>query len=226
MRTTAILLAAGSGRRMGSEMNKVLLPLAGTPIVTRAALALTRSPAIDELVVVARPDELGAVATVLPPLDIPVRIVAGGAERHDSARAGVAAATGDIVLLHDAARPFVTQDLVERVIAGAERHGACIPVVRVVDTLRRVGPDGFARAETVDRTDLVHVQTPQGFRVELVRQALKATPTGAIPTDDAAAVLAQGVAVFTVPGDARNIKITTPADLDAAGPMACCAERA
>lgn len=220
MRTSVILLAAGRGRRMGQDTNKVYLPILGVPILRRAAEALGRVPAIDELIVVAHPEELAIAADLLPPLDIPVRVVEGGAERQDSALAGAAAASGDILLIHDAARPFPPRDLVERVIEGASRHGACIPVVPVVDTLRRVGADGFASPEAVDRAGLVRVQTPQGFRAALLREALRAWPAATLLSDDAAAVLARGYPVAVVDGDAGNIKVTTPADLDLAALIA------
>lgn len=226
MTTTAVLLAAGSGRRMGLDENKVLLPLGGMTVVAWAASALLQSARIDELVVVARPSETAVVASCLPSFDLPVRVVEGGAERHDSARAGVAAATGDVLLIHDAARPFPSRELIERVLDGVERYGACIPVVRVVDTLRRLRPDGFADGVTVDRTHLAQVQTPQGFRAELLRAALAGVPPGVHLTDDAAAVLLHGARVYVTEGDARNIKITTPTDLHLASQLAQCVERA
>ena len=220
MTASAVLLAAGRGRRMGLEVNKAFLPISGTPLVTRAAAALAQSPDIDELIVVAHPDEMGTVAAMLPAMDIPVRIVSGGAERHDSARAGVAVVTGDIVLVHDAARPFVSPELIHRVLQGARRCGACIPVIRVVDTLRRVETSGLACVEAIDRTGLVRVQTPQGFRTDLLRAALAAWADATPPTDDAAAVLAYGSPVSTVEGDMWNIKLTTPEDREFAARVA------
>lgn len=225
MSVSAVLLAAGRGQRMG-QGNKVFLTIAGTTILARAAATLCRSPRIDELIVVARPSELALAAECLPPLDIPVRVVAGGAERQDSALAGVAIAVGDIVLVHDAARPFASLELVERVIDGTHRYGACIPVIGVVDTLRRVGTDGVVTQEMIDRIGLVCVQTPQGFRTEELRAALGGQRAHGPWSDDAAAVLSMGSLVGTVAGDTWNIKITTPADLDCAGRMAACLEQA
>jgi 2-C-methyl-D-erythritol 4-phosphate cytidylyltransferase len=213
MTVSAILLAAGRGRRMGRQENKVFLSIGGTPVLAWAATALASSPRVVELIVVAGAEELGIAAALLPPLGIPVRIIEGGEERQDSALAGVTAATGDHVLLHDAARPFPPQALIERVIDGTLRHGACIPVIPVIDTLRRVEDNGFATPNLVDRTALVRVQTPQGFRTELVRRALSEWRSHAPMTDDAAAVLAFGIPVATVPGDIWNLKLTTPEDL-------------
>jgi 2-C-methyl-D-erythritol 4-phosphate cytidylyltransferase len=198
---------------MGQQENKVFLSIGGTPVLAWAATALARSPRVDELIVVARAEDLAIAAALLPPLDIPVRIVEGGEERQDSALAGIAAATGDLVLLHDAARPFPSRTLIERVIDGTLQHGACIPVLSIVDTLRHVEDDGFATPTPVDRTGLACVQTPQGFRIELVRRALTEWRSCVPMTDDAAAVLACGVAVATVPGDLWNFKLTTPEDL-------------
>jgi 2-C-methyl-D-erythritol 4-phosphate cytidylyltransferase len=220
MTISAILLAAGRGRRMGRQGNKVFLPVAGKLVLTRAAASLCRTPRIDELIVVAHPTELALAAEAMPPLDIPVRVVAGGEERQDSALAGVAVAVGDLVLVHDAARPFPSPELVERVIDGVHRYGACIPVIVVVDTLRRVGRDGLVTHEVVDRGSLVCVQTPQGFRTELLRRALTERRPCEASADDAAAVLALGLPVGTVEGDRWNIKITTPADLDFASCVA------
>jgi 2-C-methyl-D-erythritol 4-phosphate cytidylyltransferase len=225
MRTSAILLAGGRGLRMGREENKLFLTLLGTTILTRAAAALCQAR-VDELVVVARAEEAAIVAGLLPPLDVPVRVVIGGAERHDSSLAGVAAATGDIVLVHDAARPFPSRSLIDRVIEGALRYGACIPVIPVEDTLRRLDATGFATTELVDRTGLVRAQTPQGFRTCLLREALANWTEGTPPTDDAAAVLAYGAPVATIDGDIWNMKITTPADLDLAAHVAARAEHA
>jgi 2-C-methyl-D-erythritol 4-phosphate cytidylyltransferase len=208
---------------MGGGENKVFLPLLGTTILARAAMALCQAR-VDELVVVARAEEAAIVADLLPPLDVPVRIVAGGAERHNSSLAGAAAATGDIVLVHDAARPFPSRDLIDRIIEGTLRYGACIPVIAVVDTLRRVDASGFATAELIDRADLARVQTPQGFRARLLRDALENWSGETPPTDDAAAVLAHGAPVATVNGDIWNLKITTPADLDFAAHVAARSE--
>jgi 2-C-methyl-D-erythritol 4-phosphate cytidylyltransferase len=219
MSTSAVLLAAGRGRRMGRETNKVFLPVHGIPILSRAASALVRVQGVDELIVVAHPDELGSVAAILPPFDVPVRVVAGGAERRDSALAGVAAASGEYVLIHDAARPFPSPALIERVIAGARRCGACIPAIPEVDTLRRVNASGLAQAGIVDREGLVRVQTPQGFLTKLVLAALRRQGPSTSLTDDAAAVLAEGHSVAVVEGDVWNIKITTLADLELAGRM-------
>lgn len=216
MTVSVVLLAAGRGRRMGLEVNKTLLPVAGVPMVARAAATLGQTPDLIELVVVAHSDELAVVASLLPPLDVAVRVVAGGAERRDSSLAGVAAATGDVVLVHDAARPLVSLELIERVLEGARRYGACTPAIPVVDTLRRVDARGFAAPGDIARDGLVRVQTPQGFRRVLLEAALRAWPPGVPLTDDAAAALSAGIRVAVVDGDESNMKITVPRDLELA----------
>lgn len=220
MTVSAVLLAAGKGRRFGAGVNKVLLPIGGTPIVSRAAAALAGASGLVELIVVASPDELGAVASLLPPLFVPVRVIAGGERRQDSSLAGVRAARGDLVVVHDAARPFASPSLMARVVDGARRHGACIPVVPMSDTLRRVDPRGFATSEAIPRDGLSRVQTPQAFRRDLLLAALTRWPAETEMTDDATAVLASGALVTTVAGDVWNIKITTQADLEIASHLA------
>lgn len=205
-------------------MNKVLLSVAGVPLLTRAVMALAGTPGLVELIVVARPEEMGAVTSLIPPLCVPVRIVAGGAERQDSSRAGVAAASGEIVLVHDAARPFPPADMIARVVSGAQQHGACIPTLPVTDTVRRAGDAGFVPPGDVAREGLVRVQTPQGFRRDLLDTALRAWRSATPMTDDAAAVLALGHPVSTTAGDERNLKVTTQDDLDLAAALATIVE--
>jgi 2-C-methyl-D-erythritol 4-phosphate cytidylyltransferase len=220
MKTSAIVLAAGRGRRMGADVSKVFLSVSGVSILVRAAAALARVPQIDELIIVAHPSELARAADELSSLDTPFRVVAGGEERQHSSRAGVNAATGDLLLVHDAARPFPSPELIDRVIKGALRYGACVPVIPVVDTLCYVDAEGFSLPTRVDRTRLMRAQTPQAFRAALLREALAAWSPEAPLTDDASAVLAHGFPVITVDGDVCNIKITTPSDLILASQMA------
>lgn len=213
MSASAVILAAGRGRRMESQENKATLSLAGIPLFVWSVRTFAASPRIGEIIVVARREEQGIVAALLPPVTVRVRVIAGGEERADSARAGVVAAEGDVVLVHDAARPFASRELIERVLDGVARHGACIPVLSEVDTLRRVGADGHVLPDSIDRRNLVRVQTPQGFAADLLRRALAAPLGGSWLTDDAAAVLATGGVVATTPGEPWNVKITSPADL-------------
>jgi len=210
MQITAVLLAAGRGERMGGDRNKLLLPVEGRPLIAYSIDAFAASPMIDELVVVVRPADAAAIEPLLPACP-PARLVPGGARRRDSALAGTAAARGEIVLIHDAARPLPSDRLIERVIAAAVETGAAVPVLPVTDTIRGVDDGARLLPEAVDRHRLRRMQTPQGFRRELVHRALLTAEASV--TDDAAAVLAAGHPVIAVAGDPANLKVTTPEDL-------------
>jgi 2-C-methyl-D-erythritol 4-phosphate cytidylyltransferase len=198
---------------MAARENKVFLSLGGTPILTRVIAAFAGAPRVTEIVVVVREGEEGKAASLVPAVaEDRVRIVRGGTERCDSSLCGVRAATGDVVLVHDGARPLVSHDLIDRVIDGAAAHGACVPVVPVVDTVRRVDPAGFLLPDVVERAGLAGIQTPQGFRAKLILRCLEEDRGTPLP-DDAAAVLARGIPVAAVDGDRENLKITTASDL-------------
>jgi len=219
VRGSGVILAAGRGVRFGG--GKAFVTLHGRPLLRWCADAFGASGAVEELVVVARPGEGGQVAEALAGLPFPLRVVPGGERRQDSARAGVEAARGEYVLVHDVARPLVTPDLIRRVFAAAQEHGAAVPTCPVVDTVRYLDKRGFLRAEEVSRMRLVSVQTPQAFRRELLLSALeRAERDGLCLTDDAAALLALGVPVAAVPGDPKNLKITHPEDIKLAESLA------
>lgn len=212
-----IVPAAGSGQRLGGGPPKALRFLGGLSLLRRSALML--ADLVDVLVVVIPPDHEAAVGDDLHGLHCPVRIVAGGASRQASVAAGLAAldAGTEFVLVHDAARPLMPAAVAQAVLA-ALRAGATavVPVIPVVDTLKTVGRDGQV-GTTVDRSRLVAVQTPQGFRRTVLAQAHGA---GHDPlTDDAGLVEAIGVGVHTVPGDPAGFKITTPYDVVVAEAM-------
>jgi len=217
VKATGIILAAGRGERFGQD--KVFLELLGVPVLLYSVRAFLQVKGVEELVVVARSGAEFRAAAVLQDVDFPIRVVTGGRRRRDSSLAGVEAAEGEIVLIHDVARPLVSAELIGRVLAATERHGAAVPVVSVVDTLRYV-EDGFLRPEVVPRAGLVAMQTPQGFRRDLLLPALRACDED-LP-DDAAALLSRGIPVAAVPGDPRNIKITYPEDLALASLLLRC----
>ena len=139
------------------------------------------------------------------------QVVAGGEQRSDSVRNGVAATSAQVVLVHDAARPLASPALADAVAAAAARHGAAVPVVAVVDSLKRAGSDVLN--ELIDRTGLVRTQTPQGARRELLLDAF-ASANSASYTDEAALLESRGITVATVPGEAANLKVTEPSDLE------------
>ena len=208
---TAVVLAAGEGTRLGAEQNKVYIQLAGRPLLSHCLRVFDRSPVIDQIVLVVAHGEEGCARELVGSLTKDTRLVRGGARRRDSALAGVEAAEGRVVLIHDAARPFPSLALIERVVEGTRVHGACVPVVPMVDTIRYSNGEGFLLPQTVVREGLLRMQTPQGFELELIRRCLKVNK-GAY-TDDAAAVLAGGARVWSVPGEATNLKVTTKTDL-------------
>ena len=214
---SVIFPAAGAGRRMKADRNKVLLELSGVPILLRTLRRFSAVPAVAELIVVVAKDEIAFVEGMLEKAQglKPWRVVQGGAERQYSIANGMAhlAADADIVLVHDAARPLVSLAAIEAVIFAAREKGAAIAAVRAKNTIKVVGEDGRVEA-TPARASLWEVQTPQGFRREILERAYeKAAQDGFLGTDDASLVERIGEAVFVVESDYGNLKITTPEDL-------------
>jgi 2-C-methyl-D-erythritol 4-phosphate cytidylyltransferase len=217
MRVAALVLAAGRGERLGASVPKAFLPLAGRPLVVRAIEALAAWPEVERIVPVVPAADVARFAALAPLLRGVDRLApasGGGAERQDSMRAGLAALPDgiELVAVHDAARPLVRPDDVGRVIAAAARTGAALLAVPVRDTLKRV--EGGRVRETLSRSECWAAQTPQVFRVDLLREALaKAEADGFLGTDDSQLVERLGAPVEVVEGDARNLKITWPEDL-------------
>jgi 2-C-methyl-D-erythritol 4-phosphate cytidylyltransferase len=216
METMAILVAAGRGERMGAGRPKAFVSLGGQTLLERSARALLAAPSVGGLVAVVPADTLDEARTVVHALGTRCQVVAGGARRQDSVRAGLAALPegfDGVVLVHDAARPFVSAEIVEAVGRAAREHGAAIPVVALADTVKEVS-DGRVTA-TVDRERLAAAQTPQAFRSELLARAYaQAFADGVSLTDESMAVERLGLPVACVPGSARNRKLTTADDLE------------
>ena len=210
MTVGALVPAAGSGVRLGPGAPKALRLLAGEPLLLHAVRGLRRATSVGPVVVAAPADDLERVRRLLHGLDVVV--VAGGAERQDSVRAALAALPihVDLVLVHDAARCLTPVAVVDRVVA-ALRAGAqaVVPVLPVADTVKRV--DGERVVTTVDRSALRAVQTPQGFRREVLERAHASS--GPVLTDDAGLVEAVGGQVTTVAGADEAFKVTRPLDL-------------
>ena len=210
-----VVPAAGLGTRLGPGAPKVLRQLAGEPLLVHAVRRLRQCPSVGPVVIAAPPAELAVVRALLTAYD--VLVVAGGRERRDSVAAGLAAlpAAVEFVLVHDAARALVPVAVVEAVVralrAGAE---AVIPVLPVPDTVKQVDA-GDRVVATLDRADLRLVQTPQGFRRDVLAAAHAAAPTtGELPaTDDAGLVERLGRPVLTVRGAEEAFKVTRPLDL-------------
>ena len=215
MSAFAILVAAGRGERMRADRPKAFLDLGGQPLLLRAALAFEEAPSVERLVAVVSEDQVATARAILSSLKKKLAVVPGGPRRQDSVLEGLKQAPEafeGVVLVHDAARPLVDVRLIEDVTRAAEEGGAALPVLPLVDTVKRLR-DGCV-VETLDREELGAAQTPQGFRFELLVSAYEAAFRDNVTlTDEAMAVERIGAAVRAVPGSARNRKITTPEDL-------------
>lgn len=209
---TAIIVAAGASRRMGFDKLSYRLPDGRTVLETSCAL-FAAHPAVDELVLVAggnRP-QCEAIAAACPK---PCTVVQGGATRADSVRSGLAAAKGQLVAIHDAARPFASEEIITAALQAAAESGAAAPAVPVKDTIKVADKDGKVVA-TPDRATLYAVQTPQCFDRALYLQALEAVSgeKASLVTDDCSLFELAGLPVTLTAGDYANLKITTKEDL-------------
>jgi 2-C-methyl-D-erythritol 4-phosphate cytidylyltransferase len=232
MNVVVIIPAAGLGTRMAAAgaarvapgASKQFTELDGVPILIHTLRKFAASPQVREIYLAMRPSEAASFEARLAreKLGKPVRVVEGGEHRQQSvanALAAVKAAAGDIVLVHDAVRPFVDEEIIAGVIEAAARHGAAIAGVPAVDTIKQVErtPEGAVIRATLPRAQIVMAQTPQGFRYEVLKKAFaEATADGFSGTDEASLVERSGHEVVVVMGSARNIKITTPWDLELA----------
>ena len=216
-RCAALVAAAGSSTRMGGGTNKLLLPLDGIPVLIRTLDALQRAERVDEIIVATREEELVEIAQLCHTYGITKckKVVRGGESRAHSVMLAALEADKSMELLavQDGARPLVTPALIDSVIAAATRCGAAAPAVPVKDTIKCVREDG-AVAQTLDRSALRAVQTPQVFTADVLKAALQSVlEQGIEVTDDCGAVERLGKVVFLTEGEETNLKITTPADL-------------
>lgn len=213
MFVSVIIVAGGRGTRLGASEPKQLLTLGGRSMLQRSVDAFVSHPAVGEVVVVLPPE----FARGNVPLDTggrSVRIASGGARRQDSVAAGfrVISAEATVVLVHDAARPFVSATLIDRVVEGAVEHGAVVPACRARDTIKRAPAEGGRVQETLPRDTVWMAQTPQGFaRAVLARAVAEGERVDA--TDEAMLAERAGFAVHVIEGDDANVKITTAEDL-------------
>lgn len=220
MHVTAIIAAAGLGRRVGAAVPKQLLEIGGRTILERSLEAFVQHQRVQDVIVVV-PAELAAEPPPWLARAAGVRVVAGGERRQDSVANACDQVRddSDVVLVHDAARPFVTADLIARAIDAAAEHGAAIAAVGVSDTVKRVqgGPAGRrVVAQTIPRDEIFLAQTPQAFRLGVLRRAVALGRSGVEATDEAALAERAGHEVHVIDGDAGNVKITTEADLASA----------
>jgi len=205
--TTALIVAAGRGERLGGGIPKQFRLLGGKPLVRRAVEALRSHPAIRSVRVVIGAGQLDLAAEALAGLELG-QLIEGGAERADSVRAGLATIDGDAVLVHDAARPFCPSHVIDRLLAPLEFFDGAAPVLPVGDTIARASD---RLEDAIDRSGVVRVQTPQAFRLEALREAYNQW-TGEAPTDETTVARAAGMSIAAVQGDSALEKITTEDD--------------
>jgi 2-C-methyl-D-erythritol 4-phosphate cytidylyltransferase len=218
MQADVIIVAAGKGERMGAMLPKPFLSLLGTPLLIHTLRAITSSSLIRKIILVIAEDRESLSQDILQahgPFSVPISLVYGGNERQDSVRFGLATLDleSEIVVIHDAARPFLTPDILDASIYAAAEYGGAVVALPARDTIKRVAESGMV-TETIPRQQLWLAQTPQTFQVALIREAhARAAAEGIIMTDDAALLEWSGKSVKVVAGSSRNFKITTPEDL-------------
>jgi 2-C-methyl-D-erythritol 4-phosphate cytidylyltransferase/2-C-methyl-D-erythritol 2,4-cyclodiphosphate synthase len=215
MHVTAIIAAGGRGARLGGGAPKQLRDLNGRPMLQRSVDLFVSHPAVDEIVVALPPELVDNPPAYLTGAAKPLRLVAGGARRQDSVANAFRAASpsADVIVIHDAARPFASADLVSRTIAAAAESGAALAALQARDTVKRVDParsGGRDVLETLPREAIFLAQTPQAFRTNVLADALAFTGDA---TDEAALAERAGHPVRVVDGESSNIKITTAEDL-------------
>ena len=222
MHVTAIIVAAGAGRRIGGVTPKSYLPIAGRPLLLRTVDRVFSSQLVAEVILVVSADEIDRCRQLLE-ADISLKgrrysLQPGGATRQQSVRHGLQklSAATDVVMIHDGARPFVSAALIDRCIAAAVAHGAAVPGLPVRDTIKQVNTDGYVQS-TPERAGLWEIQTPQIFQRKLIVAAHdRAAREGIEATDDAMVVERMDKPVFVVAGERTNFKITVPEDLSLA----------
>ena len=229
MKVVAIIPAAGLGTRMAppgkkGQPSKQFFEINGAPILIHTLRVFARNQQISRIVVALRKSEMERVRSQLEKekLAAKVDMVEGGEHRQNSvanALAHLNAGKDDIILVHDAVRPFVDDEIITNVVREAEKHGAAIAGLPASDTIKQVerAAEGALITSTIPRERVVQAQTPQGFRYELIKRAFdSALADGYVGTDEASLVERMGEEVWVVMGSARNIKITTPADMELA----------
>ncbi|SEG55071.1 2-C-methyl-D-erythritol 4-phosphate cytidylyltransferase [Bryocella elongata] len=228
MSVFVILPAAGLGTRMAASTGgapKQFLALKGLPILLHSLRAFLAVPRVVAIYVSVRESEQARVAELVAEhgLSSQVHVVTGGDTRQDSVANALAAlpstSDDDIVLVHDAVRPLVDPQTIERTIAAIEKHGAAIVAMPAIDTIKQVErtADGAVITATIPRELIVHAQTPQGARVPLMRKAFaEAAADEFVGTDESSLLERANIQVFVVPGNSRNLKVTQPGDLEVA----------
>lgn len=210
---SAIIAAGGKGTRMGAGINKVYLPLCGKEILARTLSVFEACSCVDEVIVVTGESELERLQELSKKYKFQKisAAVSGGATRGKSVFHGLCRASGDFILIHDAARALITEDEIFRVLTDCKQYGAAALGVKCKDTLKRADQNGFI-AETLDRENTYQIQTPQAFSRDIIQRAYDASQDFAA-TDDCALVEKLGIPIKITEGSYENIKLTTPSDL-------------
>ena len=214
---SAVILAAGSSTRMGTD--KSVLTLDGIPVIIRAVQAFEKHDLVDEIIVVTKEESVPMIADLCAQYALKKvrRVMAGGATRAESSLIGVTAVDkkAEYIAIHDGARPLITQKVITDALYAARDYHAAVPVIPSTDTLRMV-ENGFIGGD-VDRDSVIRIQTPQIFDADLIKGALTyAVDKNVTVTDDSSAVRLTGFKIKTVEGDVNNIKLTTPEDIPVA----------
>lgn len=214
MSVGVVIVAGGKGARLGAELPKQLLDLGGRSMLQRSVAAFDAHPRIAERVVVLPADLVSQGSALIAGATRAWQFAAGGARRQDSVQSGIAALSPavDVVLVHDAARPFVSGELIDRVIDAASAHGAAVPAVQAVDTVKHVDTSAMTVKATLPRDQVWLAQTPQGFRRQSLDRLYRDHGDVDV-TDEGMLAERAGLPVTIVPGDPENMKITTPEDL-------------
>lgn len=208
MKVSAIILAAGSGSRMGTD--KMLCTLFGKSVVIHTIEKFLHSERVEEIIVVASENNINIIKEEIKKYSITnCRVITGGKTRGESSYKGIKEALGECVLIHDGARPLISSEIINSVIDGALKYGASAPGCTPKDTIKKVD-NGFV-GETFNRSELVNIQTPQGFHKEAIKKAYE--KIGFDETDDCAVIEKAGQRVYVCEGSYENIKITTPMDI-------------
>nr|WP_041706854.1 2-C-methyl-D-erythritol 4-phosphate cytidylyltransferase [Ruminiclostridium cellulolyticum] len=217
-KVTAIITAAGKGTRMKSSINKQYIEIAGVPVLARTISAFENCSEVDNIILVVNEEDINFCKNeIVEEFNFTkvISLVSGGAERQNSVYKGLCSIRDKdgVVLIHDGARPFVTNENIVDCINAVREYGACGIGVRSKDTIKISDENGFVQL-TPDRSSLWSIQTPQGFMYEIIKNAHdKAVQNGYIGTDDMVLVEKLGIPVKIVEGNYQNIKITTPEDL-------------
>ena len=218
---SAVIVAAGSSSRMG--FNKIFAEISGVPVIAATVSAFEASKQIDEIIVVTAADSIDRMSQLIKKYGFTKvkKVVCGGNTRPESSLNGVLECEkgADVICIHDGARPFVSPELIERAVKYGRQYKSACPAVSVTDTIRM--RDGSYGKETLPRSSLAAIQTPQSFNADIIKAALtKAIKDGASITDDCSAAEALGVKTYIFEGDERNIKLTRPQDFKLAEEIA------